>query len=338
LDAVDIYVNEQILDDERGFIVWYDNYQVCQAKTSLHLKETLWRNSKMCAVAAIIPPVSKDRVNFRLRTYPDGTVIPATMFPTDEDNKNYIEDIIDIIMEEKTNYYPHSFVVQYEVENVPPKFFGTNDKETKDYEAPTPGGVCNLFPISLMDSNPQSQKGLLEVLHSLYKKFDIKDCKGYKAILMDISLYWSTSKVMLGIPRMKQFRDKTFICFGINLFIISPNVVLGLWHVYPQMYKILWQTWFNEFLGPLWFELFPSTKIWKKLKHHLLEVFFTWLRFSWVFLQDDLPAIVEEFRKRINEHKEGKTDDEKHQIYYDLYCFRILTDLQLMSSIFIAVF
>ena len=49
-----IISQEQVDDNERPIVIWFDNYQVYQTKTALHIDQKLFRISKMTAVAAMI--------------------------------------------------------------------------------------------------------------------------------------------------------------------------------------------------------------------------------------------------------------------------------------------
>jgi NRPS condensation-like uncharacterized protein len=48
------YLDSQIQSLKVPVMLWVDNYQVFQPKSYLEMKEDIWRNSKMCAVAAIL--------------------------------------------------------------------------------------------------------------------------------------------------------------------------------------------------------------------------------------------------------------------------------------------
>ena len=66
------------------------------------------------------------------------------------------------------------------------------DHNLRDYLAEHRSGVNSLYPIEMMPHDPQSQVGLSKVL-GLVRKFTlVGKTTGYKGLLMDISLYWST--------------------------------------------------------------------------------------------------------------------------------------------------
>ena len=58
------YLDSQFADIKTAVMVWIDNYQVFQPRTSPRVDEILWRNSKMCAVAALIVPVTSEETKF----------------------------------------------------------------------------------------------------------------------------------------------------------------------------------------------------------------------------------------------------------------------------------
>ena len=92
---------------------------------------------------------------------------------------------------------------------------------------------------------------------------------------MDISLYWSTMKLFQSVPKLFPFRSETYLCLGQYCYYSIPyNLYLGIWHVYVQGFRVIWQAYLDTFLGPLWMAILPETKIFKKPKHQLLQIFY----------------------------------------------------------------
>jgi hypothetical protein len=111
---------------------------------------------------------------------------------------------------------------------------------------------------------------------------------------------------------------------------------LGIWHVYVQGLRVLWRAYLDKFLGPLWMAILPDSKIYKKPKHTLLQIFFTWIRLAWPMIYDLLSDVINEFKGR----SEKKTDKGKKGEYpgaYNSYCLNSLLDLDMLGSYSIPV-
>jgi hypothetical protein len=159
-------------------------------------------------------------------------------------------------------YYPDSFVLKQNITNVPPKFIPgeTADRNLTEYLAEYRSGVNHLYPIEMMSHDPQSRNGLAHVLAKVKAKSLVGETRGYKGLLMDISLYNSTMKLFQCVPKLIPYRTESFLC-------------LGIWHVYVQGLRVLWQNYLCKFLGQAWMSVLPATKIFKKPKHQVLQVF-----------------------------------------------------------------
>ena len=98
-----------------------------------------------------------------------------------------------------------------------------------------------------------------------------------------------------------------------------------------QGLRVIWQAYLDTFLGPLWMAILPETKIFKKPKHQLLQIFFTWFRLAWPGIYDTLHETIEIFEKRLEE-KEVKPKKGEYLDVYNLYCYKHLRNLDMLGS------
>ena len=171
------------------------------------------------------------------------------------------DDLIKFFSDDKIDQYSTSFVVRYNVNNVPPKF--TPDAKNRllsNLVNKHADGINDFYPMNILDHDPQSQKGLAAMLKIFMDRSGVAKSPGYTGLLMDTSLYWSTLKLMYSVPKLIDFRNETYLS-------------LGIWHAYPQGYRVIWQTWLNVFIGQLFLFLWPSAKIFKKPKHQVFHIY-----------------------------------------------------------------
>ena len=165
----------------------------------MEFKEKIWRNSKMCALAGLIPPVElsdgmESGVDFTFKYIdtsdvddPRRQLLVATpdieeLFP-----ENFITTIgMSILIynniivlggwlaDDEMLYYPDSFAVKHDIANVPPKYIPEDDEDKNllEYLAEYKPGVSSLYAIGMSGHDPQSRKGLAQVLNFI-KNFSL---------------------------------------------------------------------------------------------------------------------------------------------------------------------
>ena len=90
------------------------------------------------------------------------------------------------------------------------------------------------------------------------------------------------------------------------------SVCLGTWHPYKQANIVVWTTWVQRWIGPLYHEICPAGNVPKKPKLIVASTFFTYMRLAY-------PKFRGQLEGALARHQNNQNDPEIYAALLDLH-------------------
>lgn len=171
--------------------------------------------------------------------------------------------------------------VARDTRRIPVKPMSMNDEEEahlkKSYD-----GFSRLFPVEIYPHNIAAVDGLLQSIHKcqLIDGFGLsgtpRDNK-YSILLSDVAIYWQWFRIVYSYSGLAPIRHDLFS-------------VLGLWHTYQHVHRLLWFEFRSTFLADAFFALWPTQTLLFQPKLKQSATFVGWLLLAYKRFRPQLLA------------------------------------------------